>query len=77
MVAVAIGVSIVVATVVPVSVVVVIVVVISVIMVAIALGRVGLVEVVKDGINSFHLLYNRVALFSVNEIIHEEDDDGQ
>ena len=75
MVAVAIGVSIVVATVVPVSVVVVIVVVISVIMVAIALGRVGLVEVVKDGINSFHLLYNRVALFSVNEIIHEEDDE--
>ena len=68
-------VSIVIATVVPVSVVVVIVVVISVIVVAIALGRVGLVEVVKDGINSFHLLYNRVALFSVNEIIHEKDDE--
>ena len=75
-----VAVAIVVPTVVPVSVAVVIIVMISVIvmvviMVAMALGRVGLVEVVKDGINSFHLLYNRVALFSVNEIIHEEDDE--
>ena len=61
MIAVAIMVSIVVSTVVPVSVVIVIVVVISVIvvvMVAMTPGRVGLVEVVKDGINSFHLLYD-------------------